>query len=177
MPIQIDLHVPQYGAAQVCAAADITHETLKNWVSRKPYAILAKDDDREKVGKGGAIRYSTRRVWQIVATARLVRMGIPVRRAAFIAAAFSDVGDETQGGVQREPGMLYPGSQNYLVSFGEGNQGFVIDKLTPETLRWAADNMGAKLDDGFVALPLDTLVARVSATLEAHMSSDVKGAK
>ncbi|MCH4091079.1 hypothetical protein [Acetobacter sp.] len=169
MPDNNDLHLAQYGAAHVCAAAEISHNTLKNWGSRKPAIILPVDDDRQNVGKGAAIRYSKRRVYQIVATARLVRMGIPVRRAASIAAAFSDFGDETQSGIHRLPGELYPGRNNYLVSFGERDVGIVIEALTGDSLHWAATQTGANIADGFVALPLDTLVARVDATLRCEV--------
>lgn len=170
MPDQSDLHIPKYSAAHVCAAAQITDETRKNWGTRKPAIIPPEDDDRENAGKGKAIRYSRRRVFQIVAVAKLVRMGIPVSRAASIALAFSDFGEATQAGIVREPGGLYAGNQNHLVSFGDRDVGFVIDQLTPDRLLWAATNMGAKVEDGFVAVPLNALVARVSVVLDAAVA-------
>lgn len=82
----------RYTAAQVCAVTGVSPELLKSWVSRKPIIVHVSDDDREKQVKGSPIMYTFTRVMQIAITKKLVDSGLSARRAAVIAAGFTDTG-------------------------------------------------------------------------------------
>src|SRR5688500_13658042 len=116
MPADPADYQPRFTSAEVCQAAGISAETLKNWVSRKPAAILLDKKDQAATARGVPIRFSFNRVMQIALTAELVRLGWQPRAAAMVAVTFSDVGETTGGWVddptppdpntERDPGQL-----------------------------------------------------------------------
>lgn len=91
MPVDPADFVARFTSAEVCVAANIKLETLKNWVFRRPAAVLLTADDQAASAKGSPIRYSFNRVMQIAITAELVRLGWQPRQAAMVAVSFTDV--------------------------------------------------------------------------------------
>jgi hypothetical protein len=117
MPADPADYVDRFTSAEVCAAANITPATLKNWVSRRPAAVLLTKEDQVASAKGSPIRYSFNRVMQIAITAELVRMGWQPRPAAMLAVQFSDLGFGPLGDQPgRDPGELFPTGRTVLIA-------------------------------------------------------------
>jgi hypothetical protein len=125
MPADPADYVDRFTSAEVCAAANITPATLKNWVSRRPAAVLLTKDDQAASAKGSPIQYSFRRVMQVAITAELVRLGWQPRPAAMVAITFTDlswggsawIGDEPQHDPDaRNPGQLFSTGRTFLVA-------------------------------------------------------------
>lgn len=101
-------HLNRYTSAEACAAAGITLDTLKNWVSRQPQVVMLTRGERDAVEAGGGLLFSFQRVMQIALTAKIARTGLKPREAAMIAAGFTDVGDGSLGDTpQRDPCRLF----------------------------------------------------------------------
>jgi hypothetical protein len=59
-----DPNQPQFFSADLCAAANIDAATLKNWISREPYALRLSEDDRRAFGTGRSHLFTFRTVVQ-----------------------------------------------------------------------------------------------------------------
>ncbi len=162
-------HVPYYTSAETALAAGVSADTLKNWVSRKPQVILMTQEEREEVGRGRPILFSTQRVIQVAITARLVEMGWQPRAATMLAAGFTDVGhgeSRTPDGrvvrPARDPGQLFPDGATLLVarpgvSVPSSND---VLHVTPDS-PW----MAVLRDEAAVVLNLNSLVQGVRLRL------------
>ena len=118
----VDLDVPRYLAADVCAAAGIDAATLKNWMVERPDArtpppILLDKTDRLAAGSGRPNLFTFRRAMQISLLADLVRLGFQPRRAGVIAAGFTDFGNDKTSSPSRDPGELYADGFTLLLAF------------------------------------------------------------
>ncbi|MGF7173363.1 hypothetical protein [Azospirillum doebereinerae] len=85
-----NIAVPRFTTAQVAAAAELPLATLQNWLARK---MLVINDDDDSPGTGRMRLFSMRRAIHISLVAELVRHGVAVSRASFIAIGFTDVGN------------------------------------------------------------------------------------
>ena len=109
-------------SADVCRAAGITPETLKNWVSRKPHIVLLKGDDLPGGARGAPNLYSVNRVLQLAIMAEMVRFGWDPRPAAWAAVHFTDIGETVaywEGETPpngRLPGKLFEHGETILVA-------------------------------------------------------------
>lgn len=108
-------HTKLYDASAVCRAAGITHETLKNWVSRKPPLVLLGSKDHAAASRGVPNLYSLHRVLQIAIMADLVRLGWEPRLAAQAAVRFSDTNSGSTDEAEREVGELFAEGDTLLV--------------------------------------------------------------
>lgn len=122
MPDEVRAHIARFTSAEVCKAAGITPETLKNWVSRKPHIVLLKSGDQPGGSRGVPNLYSLNRVLQIAIMAEFVRLGWEPRPAAHAAIHFTDIGgavaaywaDEVPE--IRVPGQLFATGETLLVA-------------------------------------------------------------
>ena len=90
MNYQDDADLPQFPSEAACEAAGIDSATLKNWISRKPSAVMIGENERVKAGNKTTYRFSLRRVLQLTITAELVRLGYGPGDASLHAARFTD---------------------------------------------------------------------------------------
>lgn len=128
-------HVPQFFSADVCRAAGIDTNTLKNWLRADPSPILMKQEDRLAVGSGRAHLFSFQTAMQVALTARLVALGLPPRRAGMVAAGFTDVSSGNGGWVGdtdpyddlRLPCDLFKEGYTILVAYVGDEIGHVIN--------------------------------------------------
>lgn len=128
-------HVNRYTSAEACAAAGITLDTLKNWVSRQPQVILLTRGERDAVEAGGGLLFSFQRIMQIALTAKIARTGLKPREAAMIAAGFTDVGDGPLNEIpQRDPCRLFDEGLTVLAWYPGEIAGRVMN-LRPEQTR------------------------------------------
>ncbi len=98
-----------YTSRQACEAAGIDSATLKNWVSRKPPAVLLTAAERVKFSQRSRFEFSYQRVMQIAITAELVRLGFQPRHAGILAAGYTDMAaGPLPGRPDRQPGELFP---------------------------------------------------------------------
>jgi hypothetical protein len=91
-----DVHFPQFPSDLACEAAEIDAATLKNWISRKPTAVMIGNEERIEVGDRTSFRFTLRRVLQLAITSELVRLGYGPRDASLHAAHFTDIETTTE---------------------------------------------------------------------------------
>lgn len=110
-----------FSAAQVAEAANITLDTLNNWL-RPDRGIIT----MSSAGRGRDRRFRLRSVYQVALTAALIEQGLSAQRASSATALFM-VGDES-----RRPGELFASGKTYLF----------VDHVTGQSrLRDAPDGM------------------------------------
>jgi hypothetical protein len=93
-----ELDAPRYLLGDAAAAAGISVNTLKAWVSRDPKIIPLGFYDQEGRGKGTPRLFTLRRVIAIAVTAELTTLGINPSRAGDLALAFTDYTHEEIAG-------------------------------------------------------------------------------
>ena len=104
-----DAHEPRFSSDAACKAAGIDGATLKNWISRRPSAVVLGAGERRQAGKRTIYRLSLRRVLQLAIMGELVRLGHAPREAASHAARFTDGGTGSLAGRDsRQAGELFP---------------------------------------------------------------------
>jgi hypothetical protein len=131
-----DIHFPQVPSAVTCRTAGIDAGTLKNWICRKPAAVLLTNEERAKAGQSTRFAFTINRVTQITITAELVRLGLGPKAAALIAAGFTDAGDgPLPGAPKRNPGGLFETGQTLLAAYPETEVGYVFNVSPQETWR------------------------------------------
>lgn len=141
MPYSDNPDQPQFFSADLCRAANIDAATLKNWISREPYAIRLRDEDRRAIGTGRPHLFTYRTVLQAAICAEFVALGLPPRRAGALAELFMnfDYGD-VRDPKRREAGELFPTGRTVIVAYPAGSQterelwGSVAINLTENTL-------------------------------------------
>lgn len=171
--------VARFTSAEVCKAARISAETLKNWVSRKPAIVLLNEKDQAGGTRGVPNFFSLNRVLQIAIMADLVRLGWNVRPAAWAAIAFTDIG-ETVGGwvgdpppaLGRMPGQLFADGETLLIArppaSGQERPFAEVVNVAPTTSwadikqQFAADIFGP---NGATVLSLSDIMFRVRMAL------------
>lgn len=122
MPADPQAFVDRFTSAQVAAAARISPDTLKNWVSRRPAVVILNQYDEAGGGKGSRNLFSLNRVMQVAIMADLVRLGWGPNDAAVAAIRFTDIGGVAAGWVgeeeikpTRSPGALFETGETILV--------------------------------------------------------------
>jgi hypothetical protein len=93
-----DAYEPRFSSDAACEAAGIDSATLKNWISRRPSAVVLGAEERRQVGKRAVYRLSLRRILQLAIMGELVRLGHAPREAAAHAARFTGGPSEPPGG-------------------------------------------------------------------------------
>ncbi|MBI0432812.1 hypothetical protein [Roseomonas sp. KE0001] len=127
--------VNRYTSAQVCAAAGISGDTLKNWVSRQPQVVLLNQGERDQIASGGGLLFSFVRTLQIALTNQIARTGLRPREAALIAAAFTDFGEGPLPDTPaREPGKLFEEGLTVLAWYPGEAAGRVMNVRPERTL-------------------------------------------
>jgi hypothetical protein len=118
-----DPDLPQFFSADLCTAAKIDTATLKNWISREPYALRLSDGDRRAIGTGRQHLFTYRTVMQAAICAEFVVLGLSPRRAGAFAELFMNLGEGGQGNAKRRaPGELFPTGSTVLVAYPAGPQ-------------------------------------------------------
>jgi hypothetical protein len=183
-----DFDVPQFFTGQMCGGAGIGHQTLKNWITRDPPALLISAADRALFAAQG-IRIATephdrlstqtgrphlftfRRVLQAAIVAELSRLGVVPRQAGMLSLAFTDVGDVAavfQGEPLpdvRQPGELYPTGETFLVArAGESIASVVNIDVNKASAATVFGLLGAG-DPASMIVNLNVIDARVRASL------------
>ncbi|MGY4803446.1 hypothetical protein [Teichococcus aerofrigidensis] len=127
--------VNRYTSAQTCAAADISGDTLKNWVSRRPQVVFLNQGERDQIVSRGGLLFSFQRVMQIALTNKIARTGLRPREAALIAAAFTDLGEGPLADTPaREPGKLFEEGLTVLAWYPGETVGRVMNVRPERTL-------------------------------------------
>ncbi len=167
-----NIEAHQFSSTDACLAAGISMDTLKNWASRDPPAILLSKAERTDTGR---LLLSYRRLLQIAIVAELVRVGILPRRAGMWAAGFTDVGDGYGGWSGEEiaeaakkargPGDLYENGFTFLVAYPDEDTADVRN-VSPTTsifdIFWARRIETQKVA---IVVNLNTLDQQVRAAL------------
>jgi hypothetical protein len=121
MPYDANPDLPQFFSADLCRAADIDAATLKNWISREPYAIRLREEDRRAIGTGRSHLFTYRTVLQAAICAEFVTLGLPPRRAGSLAELFVSFGyGDVRDPKRREAGELFPTGKTVIVAFPAG---------------------------------------------------------
>ena len=113
------LDVPQFTARDAFEAAGIDSETFRNWTSRRQIVAFGRSD-RPAGGQGQRHLLTLRRLIYLAVIAALVRVGLPVAKAAQAALQFTD-GSPNGGGwagegeAGRLPGEHFPEGDTLLV--------------------------------------------------------------
>jgi hypothetical protein len=158
-------HTPRFASAQVCEAAGISHDTLKNWVSRKPQVVLMTNEEREQVGKGHPLLFSFNRAMQVALTAKIAAMGPTPREAALIAAGFTDISDGPLGNTpSRDPGELFGAGLTVLAWYPGEPIGRVMNVDPSDTRAYDLFWFDGKRDE-VSAVIVNRLHARVRSAL------------
>lgn len=158
-----DLDSPRFRISDACRAARAEPNTVRAWLQRGHFTLGAADI-RAAVN-GASHSLSRRRVYQIAIAAELVALGIHPKRAASLAAGFTDVGnglDPDSQGHERDPGALYGnGAQTWLVAHAGEDASRAVrvpaDRSAWEILTWR--------HSAAVILPLDAVLTRVDQVL------------
>lgn len=118
----VDIDLALFPVSKVAAALDIPPNTLRTWIQRGD--IFLRESD-QSAPAGGMRRLTFRRAMQIGLSAHLAAVGMPVERAAKIAASFTDMADPTFEG-DRAPGELYAEGRTLLICYPGEDFGFVV---------------------------------------------------
>lgn len=130
--------IPQFLSPDVQKAVGIDAATFRNWIVRKPAAILLSEDDRLAGGSGRSHLLTYRRTLQTAITAHLVRLGLSPRQAGLAAAKFTDMGSAVSGAAgqigpfKRGPGQLFNGGATLLVVQADEGAAEIVH-ATPQT--------------------------------------------
>lgn len=180
MPYVDNPDLPQFFSADLCKAANIDAATLKNWISREPYALRLSDDDRRAIGTGRPHLFTYRTVLQAAICAEFVALGFPPKRAGSLAELFMKLGH----GNSRDPkrlaaGELFPTGSTVLVAYPAGPQDqkelWVCQSvnMTPET---RLDDVFKQLNGGrenkAVLINLSTVYENVRSTFGPDFAPD-----
>lgn len=182
MPYSPDPDLPQFFSADLCAAANIDAATLKNWISREPYALRLSDDDRRAVGTGRQHLFTFRTVMQAVICAEFVILGLPPRRAGAFAELFMNFGyGDARDPKRREAGEMFPTGATILVAYPAGPQdkkelwaSEAINMTPKTTLADVFQRLNGGREIAAVMLNLSTLYERVRKTFGADFVPDFR---
>lgn len=180
MPYAANPDLPQFFSADLCKAANIDAATLKNWISREPYALRLSEDDRRAIGTGRPHLFTYRTVLQAAICAELVTLGFPPKRAGGFAAncmmfSHGDCRDPSH----RAAGELFPTGSTVLVVYPAGPQ----DKkelwaseavnMTPETkLEAIFKKLNGGRENKAVLINLSMIYERVRLTFGPDFAPD-----
>jgi hypothetical protein len=81
---------PRFLLGDAAAAAGISLNLLKSWVTREPCVIPFGKYDGKPLGKGSARLFTLRRILSVSVAAELVALGVTASRAGLLAHYFTD---------------------------------------------------------------------------------------
>jgi hypothetical protein len=140
MPYSENPDLPQFFSADLCRAANIDAATLKNWISREPFALRLREEDRRAIGTGRPHLFTYRTVLQAAICAEFVALGLPPQRAGGLAELFMNLGyGDARDPKRRKAGELFSTGRTVIAAFPAGTQdgrqlwGSVSINLTDKT--------------------------------------------
>lgn len=167
----MDLDVPKYSNLDATRASGVEASTIRSYFQRDVLTLGPKDVDAAVNGAGRSL--TARRVLQIAITGVLARQGVQPRRAAMLAAGFTDIGNgplPQNGFRERLPGQLYiedPDPKKRAFTWLVAQEGRDFALIVPVDGKTAAILVIDRNAGPSLVLPLDPIVTAVLAALEA----------